>query len=57
MEYIRPQVLEWTNNMITDMTHNESFLDMAPSPANRRRLQFNGEDADDTIIPRFHLGH
>jgi hypothetical protein len=61
MEYIRPQVLEWTNNMSTDMTRHESFLDTrAPqdmiSPT-RRRARFNGRDADSQAIPSLHLSH
>jgi hypothetical protein len=52
------QVLEWTNSMIiNDRTHNESFLNTAPSPANRRCPRFNGGDADDKLLPQFHLGH
>jgi hypothetical protein len=61
MEYIRPQVLEWTNNMSTDMTRFESFLDTAQGPAPhlaRNRTRFNGRDNDSsTIIPRLHLNH
>jgi hypothetical protein len=26
MEYVRPQVLEWTNNMSTNITRHKSFL-------------------------------
>ncbi len=29
--YIRPQVLEWTNNMSRDMINNETFLDATDS--------------------------
>lgn len=29
--YIRPQVLEWTNNMSCEMINNESFLDATDS--------------------------
>ena len=28
MKYIRPQVLEWANNMLQDMTSTEDFLDL-----------------------------
>jgi hypothetical protein len=45
VEYISPQVLEWTNNMSTNMTHNESFFDTSPSPTDRRHHQLNGGDA------------
>jgi hypothetical protein len=51
--YIRPQVLEWTNNMSCDMIHLDSFFDaphrdlVAPDdPRTRKRLKasFNGRD-------------
>jgi hypothetical protein len=60
LDYIRPQVLEWTNNMSTDMTRFESFLDTAQGPAAplaRNRTRFNGRDDDSTNIPRLHLNH
>jgi hypothetical protein len=60
MDYIRPQVLEWTNNMSTDMTRFESFLDTAQGPAAhlaRNRTQFNDRDEDSTIISWLHLKH
>jgi hypothetical protein len=59
--YIRPQVLEWTNNMSNDMIHNDSFFDATDvpqadtdDPRTRRSLSFNG---DRPIFPRLHLSH
>jgi hypothetical protein len=59
--YIRPQVLERTNNMGNDMIHNDSFFDATDVPQadtddsrTRRSLPFNG---DRPIFPRLHLSH
>jgi hypothetical protein len=60
--YIRPQVLEWTNDMSMDMTQADSFLDVGdfdhadqhPPPVRPNR--FNGPDAA-LVIPRMHLFH
>jgi hypothetical protein len=60
--YIRPQVLEWTNDMSMDMTQADSFLDVGdfdhadqhPPPVRPNR--FNGPDAA-LVIPRMHLHH
>ena len=63
--YIRPQVLEWTNNMPCDMIHLDSFFDaphrdlVAPDDARtRKRLQasFNGRD-NIVTIPKFYIHH
>jgi hypothetical protein len=63
--YIRPQVLEWTNNMSCDMIHLDSFFDaphrdlVAPDdPRTRKRLQasFNGRD-NIVTIPKFYIHH
>jgi hypothetical protein len=63
--YIRPQVLEWTNNMSCDMIHLDSFFDAshrdlvaADDPRTRKRLQasFNGRDSIVTI-PKFYIHH
>jgi hypothetical protein len=51
--YIRPQVLEWTNNMSQDMVSFESFLDVglydaasAHNPRTRRRtIHLNGRNS------------
>jgi hypothetical protein len=59
--YIRPQVLEWTNNMSKSMIAINSFTDIgnAFAPTERRRGRaphsFNGSTS--LVIPRFHLGH
>ena len=31
LDYIRPQVLEWTNQLSSDMIHNDSFFDATDS--------------------------
>ena len=45
LDYIRPQVLEWTNQLSRDMIHHNSFLDVTDprrdppdAPRTRRRL-------------------
>jgi hypothetical protein len=62
--YIRPQVLEWTNNMSQDMIYLDSFFhlpDPAPAdqqddPRNRNnRSHFNGPES--LLTPRLHLHH
>ncbi len=60
--YIRPQVLEWTNNMSRDMVSFDSFLDVglydiacASDPRVRRRtVPLNGRTSA-MPIPQFHL--
>jgi hypothetical protein len=63
--YIRPQVLEWTNNVSCDMIHLDSFFDAshhdlvaADNPCTRKRLQafFNGRDSIATIT-KFYIHH
>jgi hypothetical protein len=60
--YIRPQVIEWTNNMSCDMIRHDSFtdargFDMAdPEIARVPPHRFNGPD-NSLIIPTFHLDH
>jgi hypothetical protein len=63
MVYIRPQVLEWTNNMSNDMIHHDSFFDATDAPrANQdadprtgnRIFPINGGRL---TFPRLHLGH
>jgi len=61
LAYIRPQVLEWTNNMSSDMINFDSFLDAAfydiaapsdpRSPKHPRTL--NGRS--DIMLPRFNM--
>jgi hypothetical protein len=62
--YIRPQILEWTNNMSMDMIQLESFLDVSfdmsatDDPRTRTLLSktLNGRDQFITM-PKFHLYH
>ena len=62
--YIRPQVLEWTNNMSYDMTHYESFLDLSTTRRRNTSQQFpsdiippfHGRDSS-IIMPKLHLIH
>ena len=63
LDYIRPQVLEWTNNMSKDMIQVDDFIDLtnqdkaAPSdPRLRtRHRSFNGGDS--VVLPKFYLFH
>ena len=69
LDYIRPQVLEWTSTMSRDMSNFDDFLDLNQSrhdlvghsdPRLRRRVltSFNGsESAPTLVIPRFYLHH
>jgi hypothetical protein len=57
--YIRPQVLERTNNMSKDMIKHDSFLDAsnthrAHNEDPQVRRQFNGPSI---LVPRLHLFH
>ena len=60
--YIRPQVIEWTNNMSSDMIRHDSFTDASgfdmadPEIARVPPRRFNGPD-NSLIIPAFHLDH
>lgn len=55
LDYIRPKVIEWTNNMSSDMIKLDSFHDLysdvSLGPTN---TIFNG---DNLMLPRFHLHH
>ena len=59
--YIRPQVLEWTNNMSNDMIHNNSFFDATDAPqANKDDPRTGGTlpiNGDRLSFPRLHLVH
>jgi hypothetical protein len=63
--YIRPQVLEWTNNMSQDMIHNNSFTDASdsrktqPSDPRTRQRRFNGDASSSisTTMQAMHLHH
>jgi hypothetical protein len=54
--YIRPQVLEWTNNMSQDMIKHDSFIDATDTQNEdpQTRLPFNGPSL---LMPRLHLLH
>jgi hypothetical protein len=62
--YIRPQVLEWTNNMSREMIAVDSFFDVQMNHktttadprtrANQYTTPFNGPTV---VIPRLHLNH
>jgi hypothetical protein len=65
LAYIRPQVLEWTNNMSKDMIKHDTFFDAThddsiagddPCLPQRLLQSFNGRDSV-VVIPRFHLHH
>jgi hypothetical protein len=60
--YIRPQVLEWTNNMSSDMIRFNSFIDVtgrlerATSASWKpSHTAFNGNGS--IIVPKLHLQH
>jgi hypothetical protein len=63
--YLRPQVLEWTNQMSSDMIHMDSFLDATdprrtrPSDPRTRLKLFNGTKSDKhpTKMLEMHLHH
>ena len=62
--YIRPQVLEWTDNMSRDMIHHDSFLDATdnrrtpPTDPCLRSRQFNAvRPTHPVTIQRMHLHH
>jgi hypothetical protein len=60
--YIRPQVLEWTNNMSRDMISFDSFLDVGlydiasthDSRVRRKTTHLNGRSST-MQMPTFHL--
>jgi hypothetical protein len=60
--YIRPQVIEWTNNMSGDMIRHDSYTDASgfdmadPNIARVPPRRFNGPD-NSLITPTFHLDH
>ena len=63
--YIRPQVLEWTTNMSSDMIRHDSFLDASasrktqPSDPRTRQRRFNGENNNPLVVKmqEMHLHH
>ena len=61
--YIRPQVLEWTNNMAVDMIRLDSFFDAPiidktghddPRTRTKRTHNFNGRE-EFLVMPRLYL--
>jgi hypothetical protein len=58
---IRPQVIEWMNNMSSDMISVDSFIDASgfdmadPEIARVPARQFNSPD--NSLIPALHLAH
>jgi hypothetical protein len=58
---IRPQIIEWTNNMSSDMIRLDSFTDASgfdmadPKIARMPACRFNGPD--NSLIPALHLAH
>ena len=62
--YIRPQVLEWTNNMSSDMIEFNSFIDVTtsqrtpPTDPRTRQPRFNADRAITfTTMQEMHLHH
>ena len=63
--YIRPPVLEWTNQMSSDMIHFDSFLDVTdlrraqPSDPRTRQGLFNAGKLDNHPVKmlEMHLHH
>jgi hypothetical protein len=60
--YIRPQVIEWTNNLSSDMIHHDSYTDASgfdmadPEIAHLPPRRFNCPD-NSLVIPALHLDH
>ncbi len=62
--YIRPQVMEWTNNMSSDMIHLDSYFDAwesrknPPSNPRTRHRRFNAERSSNPVTMQpMHLHH
>ena len=55
MVYIRPQVLEWTNIMATDMARTHDFMDL--SRRSRSRSARRQKWKKSGTMPPFHLRH
>lgn len=65
LAYIRPQVLEWTNNMSEDMVNFNEFMDVAHRPSDNHRIHsqteripasFDGRNSS-IVLPKFLLHH
>ena len=64
LDYIRPQVLEWTNQMSADMIRNNSFFDASDdrrdskdNPRNRRSRPITSADGGKRNASKLHLHH
>jgi hypothetical protein len=62
LDYIRPQVLEWTNNMSTDMIRFNTFIDVAGrlernSSTNWKPTPTIFSGSGSILVPQLHLHH
>ena len=64
LDYIHPQVLEWTNQLSTDMIQNDSFFDAADSrraessdPGTRTKARTLLANGSRKAPNRMHLHH
>jgi hypothetical protein len=63
MDYIRPQIIEWTVNLSSDMIHFDSFHDALDANTNTTTTRqgvshpFIGSPDNDLLVPRLHLAH
>ena len=64
LDYIRPQVLEWTNQMSGDMIHHDTFFDASDSrrvspsdPRTRERARTIITNGARKAASRMHLHH
>jgi hypothetical protein len=58
--YIRPQVLEWTNQLSADMIHNNSYFDVTDprrDPPDTPRTQRRRSTVNNTGTLALHLHH
>ena len=55
LAYIRPQVLEWTNNMSPDMISFNDFIDLGITDRHQTAVLQNGLSSNITEIPKFNL--
>jgi hypothetical protein len=60
LNYIRPQVLEWTNQLSTDMIHHNSYFDVTDprrDPPDTPRTQRRRSTVSKTRTLALHLHH
>ena len=61
LNYIRPQVLEWTNQLSADMIHNNSYFDVTDprrrDPPDTPRTQRRRSTVSKTSTSALHLHH